>query len=87
VLWRPGESGSQTHDFLIIPLRRRLKAAEEALACLLQRFEPEQGSIPVGTIVEARRLGPHVLPRRLLFILRANTARHLAGISAGIGSN
>jgi hypothetical protein len=29
--------------FLIIPLRRRLKAAEEALACLPQRFEPEPG--------------------------------------------
>jgi hypothetical protein len=53
--------------FLIIPLRRRLKAAEEALACLLQRFEPEPGSIPVGTIVEARRLGPRVLPGRPLF--------------------
>jgi hypothetical protein len=30
-------------------------------------FESEPGSIPVGTIVEARRHGPRVLPRRLLF--------------------
>jgi hypothetical protein len=45
----------------------KTEAAEEALACLLQRFEPEPGSIPVGTIVEARRLGPRLLPRRLLF--------------------
>jgi hypothetical protein len=29
--------------------------------------ESEPGSIPVGTIVEARRHGPRVLPRRLLF--------------------
>jgi len=49
-------------------------------------LEPEPGSIPVGTIVETRtawRVLAAVEPAALF--LPAITARHLVGISVGIG--
>jgi len=51
-----------------------------------REFEPEPGSIPVETIVEIRTAWgvPAAVEPAVLF-LPAITARHLAGISVGIG--
>jgi hypothetical protein len=51
-----------------------------------REFESEPGSIPVGAIVETRTAWgvPAAVEPAVLF-LPANGARHLVGISVGIG--
>jgi hypothetical protein len=53
-----------------------------------REFESELGSIPVGAIVETGTAwGVPAAEELAVLFLRANTERHLVGISVGIGSN
>jgi hypothetical protein len=53
-----------------------------------REFDLEPGSIPVGAIVETgTALGVPAAVEPAILFLPANTARHLVGISVGIGSH
>ena len=53
-----------------------------------QQFRSERGSIPVGAIVKTgTAFAVPAAEGACCFIWRANSERHLAGISVGIGSN
>ena len=62
-----GYNGRRMHDKILFCPR-------DIKLCRYRR-ELEPGSIPVGTIVETRRHGPGVLPRRLLFYFCVPTPR------------
>jgi hypothetical protein len=53
-----------------------------------QQLRSEPGSIPIGAIVETGTAWAVPAAEELaVLFLRANTKRHLVGISVGIGSN